>query len=201
MRAIVGRVRASLLMRLILIQFVLISFIAPASSHSFNFWNETAVVSLKQRTALTLVAQQLGGGGFSLAGGEYISLSKWYQPKNPDFQIDFLTQLSPNAGILWGLSTGEYAKKYSVDPSFKLGFIFQYPLSSSSRLSFSFTQLFAGGLKEKTCMADYGDIGGVQTVNCRLAASTLEPATTLNYLARIPAPDRNWLNLRFNMNF
>lgn len=42
--------------------------------------------------------------------------------------------------------------------------------------------MFGGRLKEKTCSADYGEIGGVQTVNCRLAASTLQPAETLQYL-------------------
>ncbi len=30
--------------------------------------------------------------------------------------------------------------------------------------------------------ADYGDIGGVQRVNCRLAATELEPKETLKYL-------------------
>jgi hypothetical protein len=63
------------------------------------------------------------------------------------------------------------------------------------------TRLVAGGLKEKSCTADYGDIGGVQAVNCRLAASTLEPSSTLQYLANIRAQDRNWLSIRFNMNF
>ena len=83
----------------------------------------------------------------------------------------------------------------------KIGFILQHEFNEQSRISFSMTRLMAGGLKEKPCTADYGEIGGVQSVNCRLAATTLEPSATLQYLANIPAPDRTWLSLRFSMNF
>ena len=34
----------------------------------------------------------------------------------------------------------------------------------------------------RPCTADYGAIGGVQAVNCRLAASQLDPAETLRHL-------------------
>lgn len=174
---------------------------SPVAAQSFSIVEETAILNIQQRRAMTMKAQQLGNGGYELSGGSYISFAKWYEPKNPDLQVDFLTQLSPNAGILWGFSTGEYGEKYVVQPSFKLGFILQHPFNDFSRISLSMTRLMAGGLKEKSCTADYGEIGGVQAVNCRLAASTLEPSSTLQYLANIRAQDRNWLSIRYQMSF
>ena len=163
--------------------------------------DNTAIVSVKQRSAMSLRAQQLAGGGYELSGGSFVSFVKWYAPKNPDLQFDFLTQFTPNFGLLWGFSTGEYGEKYTVQPAGKIGFIIQHEFNEKSRVSFSMTRLLAGGLKEKPCTADYGDIGGVQSVNCRLAATTLEPSATLQYLANIPAADRTSLSVRFSMNF
>lgn len=174
---------------------------APAQAQILDLVNNTAFVSIKQRSIMTLKAQQLAGGGYELAGGSFVSFVKWYEPRNPDLQFDFLTQFSPSFGLLWGFSTGEYGEKYTVQPAGKIGFILQHEFNEQSRISFSMTRLMAGGLKEKPCTADYGEIGGVQSVNCRLAATTLEPSATLQYLANIPAPDRTWLSLRFSMNF
>jgi len=44
------------------------------------------------------------------------------------------------------------------------------------------TTRIGGHLRERACTADYGEIGGVQRVNCRLAATPLEPRETLQYL-------------------
>ena len=173
----------------------------PSAAQSFQLIDDTSIVTIQQRRAMTMKAQQLAGGGYELAGGSYVSFAKWYEPKNPDLQFDFLTQLFPNVGILWGFSTGEYGEKYVVQPSLKFGFILQHPFSDFSRISLSFTGWVAGHLKEKPCTADYGDIGGVQTVNYRLAATTMEPSATLQYLANIRAPDRSWLSIRYEMNF
>jgi len=60
---------------------------------------------------------------------------------------------------------------------------------------------FGGGLKEGTCVADYGDIGGVQSVNCRLAASELPPQETLKHLFNQAPHDRVTLNFRYSINF
>jgi hypothetical protein len=50
-------------------------------------------------------------------------------------------------------------------------------------------------------VADYGDIGGVQSVNCRLAASELPPQETLKHLFNQAPHDRVTLNFRYSINF
>lgn len=178
-----------------------IALISPACAQSIQVFDYLSIVSIKQREFQSPKVQQLAAGGYELASGGYVNFAKWYQPKNPDLQFDFLTQLTPGAGILWGFSTGEYGEKYTVQPSFKLGFILQHSFNENAGLSFSFSRLLGGNLKEKPCTADYGDIGGVQTVHCRFAAISLEPSATLKYLVNIPAPDRNRLSVRFTARF
>lgn len=93
-----------------------------------------------------------------------------------------MTQLSHSFGFIWGISTGENAEKYKIDPELTLGFVYRNKISKNSTFTISGTTFIKGNLKERTCVANYGDIGGIQTVNCRLAASTLSPSETLNYL-------------------
>ena len=50
-------------------------------------------------------------------------------------------------------------------------------------------------------MANYGDIGGVQQVNCRLAATELMPETTLSYLLHRAPPSSFALNVKFTHLF
>lgn len=67
-----------------------------------------------------------------------------------------------------------------------------YYLYKNAKLSFQSTFVpFGGRLKEKICIADYGDIGGVQRVNCRLEATELEPKETLKYLFNERKKDDN----------
>ena len=67
-------------------------------------------------------------------------------------------------------------------------------------LSLTVSGIFGGRLTESPCEADYGDIGGIQTVNCRLAASVLAPEETLKYLMNA-APNRLSLSLSFSGSF
>ena len=57
-----------------------------------------------------------------------------------------------------------------------------------------------GDLNEQPCEGDYGDIGGVQTVNCRLAATFLAPEETLQYLAHAE-PNRLHISLSYSASF
>ena len=86
-------------------------------------------------------------------------------------------------GVLWGVSTGERGPKYRIAPSLLLGAVWVQPISSRERWVFRYSQRWGGRLTEHACQADYGAIGGgVQEVNCRLAASELAPEDTLAYL-------------------
>ena len=61
--------------------------------------------------------------------------------------------------------------------------------------------MLGGTLHEKSCSADYGQIGGVQEVNCRLAASTLPPAETLRYLLNEKPYNHNQVSLMLTWRF
>jgi len=163
---------------------VALACLFATSAEAFDFLDKTHVVNVTQRTRLHETVLQLGDGGYALAGGGYRGFRKWYEQRSIDIQFDFMTELSDGAGLLWGFGTGERGEKYRIAPSFKIGFIVQKNLNSHSVISFSATRLFGGKLKEKPCVADYGEIGGVQLVNCRLAASELEPSATLQDLVR-----------------
>ena len=91
--------------------------------------------------------------------------------------------------------------KYTIAPSLKLGLVAQIQPASNMVVSFRATTILGGSLNEKSCTADYGDIGGVQRVNCRLAASTLAPQDTLNYLVRQRPLYRNEVSVNFKWKF
>jgi hypothetical protein len=60
---------------------------------------------------------------------------------------------------------------------------------------------FSGKLREKSCTADYGEIGGVQEVNCRMAASILPPSETLKYKFNDKPIDFMAINVVFQYKF
>lgn len=144
--------------------------------------DSTHLIELRQGSPLSQKASQLRSGSLELAGGESVGLRGFYDAQWKDVHAMWMTQVTENIGILFGGSTGERAQKYTISPSLKLGVLFQARPSPNLLLSFRATKTLGGSLREKTCTADYGEIGGVQKVNCRLAASTLDPAETLQYL-------------------
>jgi hypothetical protein len=50
-------------------------------------------------------------------------------------------------------------------------------------------------------MADFGDVGGVEQVNCRLAATEMAPAETLKYLVNELPPERHDVQIRYHFYF
>lgn len=174
---------------------------APAANAaSGSFADNTFLLNVTQRTRLSDAAWRLGDGGYELAGGAFVEFRKWYEPRWIDLDFHFLTQISENVGMLWGFSTGEWGAKYRIHPSYKLGFIVQHAFTPQASLSISVTRRFGGGLEERSCVADYGEIGGVQRVHCRLAAAMIEPAETLQYLYRTKPLD-TWVGLRLQAIF
>jgi hypothetical protein len=149
-----------------------------------SFVKSTYFVNITQETTTSLRAKELRNGGYETSSGAYIDFNRWYSPKWTDTRISWVTQVTPKLSILWGVSTGEKAEKYTITPSLKLGVHYQTNLSKRSTLSFNASTYIGGKLNEKACIADYGDIGSVQEVNCRLAATTLAPEDTLNYLVQ-----------------
>ena len=140
-------------------------------------------------------------GGYLLSDGTPVRFRQWYSSDMPNLSVTWLTEVTPNFGLFWGFGTGERGEKYRIDPSMTLGFIAMRKLSRSATLSLSATTILGGDLQEGTCTADYGAIGGIQTVNCRLAATTMPPAATLDYLFDESPPDRTTVTLRYVLRF
>ena len=141
---------------------------SPAGAQDFT----TSLVDIHQGSALSDRASSLRAGGYELQDGTWVSFDKWYRTNWIDLHMDLLTQITDDTGILWGFGTGEQAEKYRIEPSFKLGFLTQFHPTPNSILSFSLTTTIGGSLTEKSCQADYGDLG-TYSVNCRLAASKM----------------------------
>lgn len=161
---------------------------------------QTSIVDMHQGSELTEMARHLESGGYELAHGRWQSFYAWYHTDWPEVRVDMLTQFSPDFGILWGVGTGEFGQKFNIEPSVKLGVIAQAHPVPNGTLSLSFSTILGGRLLEQPCTADYGDIGGVQQVNCRLAASPISPKDTLPLLLDVN-PERFRIMLSYHATF
>jgi hypothetical protein len=112
-----------------------------------------------------------------------------------------MTQLTPWLGLIWGASTGELGEKYTIDPSVKVGLVIRHDFAKNSSLSFKATTILGGSLREKSCIADYGEVGGQQKVNCRLAATPIAPVDTLQYLYNMKPLNSYFLSLQYSLSF
>lgn len=140
---------------------------------------------------------QTGG----LSDGSRYSFNRYYSTNIRDLRVTMLSPLNSNFGILWGIGTGESGAKYRIEPSFTVGFVATEPVGDNGLLSLTVSTVLGGHFREESCTADYGAIGGVQEVNCRLADSFLPPAETLDYLVDQPPSDRFNVSLRYRLRF
>lgn len=147
------------------------------------------------------VAQRLALGGYELAQGEYVSFDQWYTPRMREISVQFLTAVAPDLGVTWGFGTGERGAKYRIQPSLQIGFIYQKEVFPNGWLSFIFDGVIGGNFSEKTCVADYGAIGGIQTVNCRYAAEPIAPSETLKFMEKRRGYTESRATLAFEFRF
>ncbi|MDU8945062.1 hypothetical protein [Ovoidimarina sediminis] len=160
---------------------------------------------------LTLVSVDVGGlsslassyeilsGG--LSDGSRYSFDRYYASDYQDIRFTMLSPVSETFGILWGFGTGERGNKYRIDPSLKIGFVLTEPITKNEWVSLSVSTVIGGYFREEACTADYGAIGGVQRVNCRMADSILPPSETLEYLENRPPEDQVFISLRYHLRF
>lgn len=160
----------------------LFCFIMSVNNVNLAYASETYLLDVRQGSALSDKIKEYRDDSYETALGEQVSFKPWYSTSWTDMRVLWLTQYTDHFGVIWGGSTGEKGRKYTIDPALTLGFIIQHPLSKNAKISIRVQGVIGGKLREKTCQADYGDIGGVQTVNCRLAATLLKPEETLQYL-------------------
>ena len=152
------------------------------SAYGFDFVEKTFLVEITQGSELSNKMNFYTVGGFETANGNFVSYTPWYTNHWTDARITFMTQVTSSFGVIWGFSSGEQADKYKIYPNMKIGLAYFDQLSKDSTLSLKATTIIGGKLIEYPCLADYGDIGGVQQVNCRMAASQMPPSETLQYL-------------------
>lgn len=166
-----------------------------------EFIKNTYLIELYQGSQLSQTVRTAGNGGFETSNGRWVDFRGWYSSSWTDSSVAMMTQMTPWFGIVWGVSTGEYGQKYTIDPSLKIGFVIRADIGRNSSLSFKATALVGGYLKEKACSADYGAIGGMQQVNCRLAATTLTPASTLQYMYNMGPLNPYLFSLNYQITF
>jgi hypothetical protein len=171
------------------------------TSRAFVAQPNTSLIELRQGSDLSHKVRASRGQGFETAGGDPVRLAPWYSTRWTDVRVSWLTRLSPNTGLIWGMNSGERGEKYRISPGIKLGLVHQRPLGRSSLLTLRSTTTLGYRLRERTCTADYGVIGGVQTVNCRLAATELSPQDTLPLLFNTSSRDQRQISITFEHVF
>lgn len=169
--------------------------------NAFATERTTSLIELRQGSDLSNKVKSARGQGYETAGGDPVNLSTWYSARWTDVRISWLTHISKSTGIIWGMNTGERGEKYSISPGIKLGFIHQARVGRNAVLTLRATTTLGSRLRERTCTADYGAIGGIQAVNCRLAATELDPQETLSYLFNETSRDQRQISVTFNHAF
>jgi hypothetical protein len=159
------------------------------------------LVDVHAGSALSDKVRRNRTGGYELSDGSFQSFAPWYDSPWRELTVSFMTEIDSGLGLYWGFSSGERGAKYTIAPGMKLGFLLQDPLGAQSTLTLSGLFTLGGRLREQACIADFGEIGGVQEVNCRLAATPLPPEETLQYLFDDLPPDRGQISLTWSLQF
>ncbi len=175
---------------------VLCALAPPAAAQDY-----THLVEVRAGSPLSQLARDAVFLDQIYSDGSSIDLAPWYATGWQDLQMTWLTEIDASSGVFWGFSTGEQGGKYRIDPALTLGFLNVQDLEDGWTVSLSTTFRFGGRLAEDACVADYGAIGGVQQVNCRMSGSYLPPAETLDYLWDEAPEGQLDLNLRWELKF
>lgn len=166
-----------------------------------GFWSQTALTGFSFDGLNAGAVRDAARQSFELSGGDAVDLSRWYGPRFPNFTVSFESALNENVSLIWGGSLGEAGEKYRLGPSATLGLALRQQVGRRGTLQLKLVMQHGGALRERSCIGDFGAIGGLQEVNCRLAASTLAPAETLQYLWNDPNQTVAWVELSYVIRF
>lgn len=165
------------------------------------FLAQTQLVGLSFYGLNSGTVRQAARQGFELSNGTPADLAFWYSPQFPNISAVFATDLGRGVSLIWGGSIGERGPKYSLDPSGVVGILLRQPMGPRAELTFQVYGQFGGALRESPCLGDYGALGGIQAVNCRLAASILPPVETLGYLWNTAPTAQATAKLTYELRF
>ena len=174
--------------------------VQPQELNAQAFLEDMELIGIGGSAQSSIAAQfrsQTGG----LSDGSRYSFNRYYSTDFEDLRVTMMSPMTDNFGIIWGFGTGESGNKYQTDPSLKFGFLATEPVGDNGLLSVVLTTVVGGYFRERACTADYGAIGGVQKVNCRMADSILPPAETLDYLVDQRPSDQVSISLRYRLQF
>ncbi len=177
---------------------MLVSAALPA--HGQTLFERTHLLDLRLDMTHKATAEDLSRGGYELSDGTWVSFEDWYRLDRPQISANFLTELESGWGLTWGLTTGSRAEKIRAEPGLQLGLIRQKKWGPGY-LTWSFSTVLWGDLREKSCTADYGAIGGIQEVNCRLAAEIIAPEETLDYLVDVKGYEASRIGVVYEIRF
>jgi hypothetical protein len=180
---------------------ILLVFVSAPPAVAQDFLDETFLLNVTLGSSRSAIARSLADGGYELSDGTPVDFSDWYSPRYPDLTFLFLTKINETLGLSWGVSFGERGEKYRISPGVWIGLVYRKELSRNSSLTLSALTLLGGDFRERACVADYGAIGGVQQVNCRLAASFLPPNETLKFLVKERGIKETRFSLRYEFRF
>lgn len=165
------------------------------------FWERTALVDAYRGSHRSSVAAGLREGGYELSGGAAVRFRDWYSPRWPEVTVLFRTELSPAFGLIWGASSGERGVKYRIAPALHLGFVWRHAPFDGAEVTVAAVHPLFGRMREFPCVADYGALGGIQTVNCRLAAEPVPPEDTLQHMVDLSGRSDAWVTVGFRLDF
>jgi hypothetical protein len=166
--------------RLIAALLCAMSNAAPASA--LDLLENTRLSNARIGSSFDSLLRKTARGGYELQNGQSLSFGDWYDSERQAIELAFETQLTPGSWLTWGFSTGERGEKYQIQPSLLLGYERTWALEKNAFLTFGISARFGGRLKEDPCEATYSLAVAPTKVNCRLAATTLRPDETLDYL-------------------
>lgn len=162
------------------------------------------IFDIHQGDTLSDMALAFSTEGYYLQGvgqtGPWQSLAPFYATHWREVIARSLLTLDADHGIIFGISTGESAEKYKIDPGIILGFIAQsHPRINATLTLQAGTTLF-GHMTEYPCVGDYGPIIGIKTVNCRFGADPVNTDDSLKLLIN-QDPSRLSLSVSYSVNF
>jgi hypothetical protein len=82
-----------------------------------------------------------------------------------------------------------------------MGFLYRADLGRNQALTVSARTLLGGALQERSCVAFYTILDDFAQVNCRLAASSLPPDETLDFLVSEQGSIEAAFSLRYEIRF
>lgn len=169
---------------LVVIAWISIMFCAPPSmALGLDCLERAELYDVSLGSRRYYYARSARYGGYETANGSFVSFESWYSPNYPELNVKVRSPLSSGLSLIWGLSTGSRAEKFTIQPGVWLGLDYATELTNNVFLVLNAMTLIGGRLTEHPCNADYGSFGTF-SVNCRLAASHLSPEATLEYLFR-----------------